>query len=144
MLKAISANRLPDGTVVYLGRGGGWVTRLAEARVFTAKADADAAFLLAQEDTRRNLVVEPSLIDVAGDEGALRPLTLRETIRAHGPTINYLPQRRNVCGRKALPQKPRWPEAEGDGRLLGNLDGELDRAQIEAAGAAAAAYEAAR
>ncbi|HET6379401.1 MAG TPA: DUF2849 domain-containing protein [Methylocella sp.] len=143
MLRVISANRLPDGAVVYLGRGGGWVTRLAEAKVFSANADTGEALLLAQEEAKRNLIVEPALVEVTEDEGRLRPLTLRETIRAEGPTINYLPQRRNVRGRQALPCGRRWLEGAEKALPIEDRSGELEHARLEAPGAAAVAHEAA-
>ncbi|MGQ0446124.1 MAG: DUF2849 domain-containing protein [Beijerinckiaceae bacterium] len=92
MLKVICANRLADGIVVYAGRDGAWVTRLSQAQIFAGKAEAEAGFLAAQDDARRNLVVEPVLVEVTEDVGELRAVTLREKIRARGPTIDYMPR----------------------------------------------------
>jgi hypothetical protein len=87
----ISANRLSDGAVVYLGPRGSWAKSLAAGKVFPAKAEADAALAGAQADASRNLIVEPCLVEVRMDAAGLRPLTLREWIRAQGPTIDFLP-----------------------------------------------------
>jgi Protein of unknown function (DUF2849) len=110
MLKVVSANRLADGIVVYAGRGGAWFERLADARIFSSGGDAEAALEAALEDVRRNIVVDPCLVDVADEGGQLRPLTLRESIRAGGPTIDYLPHSgvRTSCAEPAheSPGKP--------------------------------------
>ena len=89
MPKVIAANRLADGIVVYAGQGGAWFEPLDEARIFASKEDADAGLSLAQDDVTRNLIVEPCLVDVTRDAGGLRPSTLRESIRARGPTIDF-------------------------------------------------------
>ena len=105
MPKVISANRLTDGFVVYAGQGGAWFERLDEARIFASKEDADAGLSLAQDDVTRNLIVEPCLVDVTRDAGGLRPSTLRESIRARGPTIDFLPHRRAITSDAIPPHK---------------------------------------
>jgi hypothetical protein len=90
MSKVISANRLADGIVVYAGRDGSWSERLSQAKVFASKAEAEAGLLIAQNDAKRNLVVEPVVVEVTGDASGLRAVTLREAIRARGPTIDFL------------------------------------------------------
>jgi hypothetical protein len=92
MPKVISANRLADGIVVYAGRDGSWFERLSQAKVFASKAEAEAGILVAQNDAKRNLVVEPVVVEVAEDASELRAVTLREAIRARGPTIDFLPR----------------------------------------------------
>jgi hypothetical protein len=87
--KVITANRLVDGIVVYASRDDAWAERLAQAKVFASKADADEGLLLALEDAKRNLVVEPAVVEVIEDASGLRPATLRESIRAKGPTIDF-------------------------------------------------------
>jgi hypothetical protein len=91
MPKVISANRLADGIVVYAGRDGSWFERLSQAKIFASKAEAEAGLLVAQNDAKRNLVVEPVVVEVAEDASGLRAVTLREAIRARGPTIDFLP-----------------------------------------------------
>jgi hypothetical protein len=92
MPKVISANRLADGIVVYVGRDGSWSERLSQAKIFASKAEAEAGLLVAQKDAKRNLVVEPVVVEVTEDASGLRAVTLREAIRARGPTIDFLPR----------------------------------------------------
>jgi hypothetical protein len=81
-MRAITANRLSDGEVVFWNRGQ-WVERFAEAEVFTDDAQAEVALERAVAPT---FVVEPYFIDlVQGDQG-LAPLSYRERIRCLGPT----------------------------------------------------------
>ncbi len=94
MSQVISANRLIDGIVVYAGRDGVWADALGAAKIFTSKAEAEAALLLAQNDVKRNLVVDPCLVEVTEEANGVRAVTLRESIRARGPTIDFLPQTR--------------------------------------------------
>jgi histidinol dehydrogenase len=84
--RAVTANRLRDGAVVFRTLTGGWSSRIADAE--TASSEADAARLLAQaeHDAATAVVVGPYLIDVAEIDGELRPTSLRERIRAYGPT----------------------------------------------------------
>jgi hypothetical protein len=92
MPKVISANRLTDGIVVYAGRDGSWSEQLSQAKIFASKAEAEAGLLVAQNDAKRNLVVEPVVVEVTEDAGGLRAVTLREIIRARGPMIDFLPR----------------------------------------------------
>ena len=94
MLKVISANRLADGIVVYAGQGGAWFERLNDACLLATAEEAQAGLALAQADAARNLVVEPCLVDVTQDANGLNPATLRESIRARGPTVDFLAHRR--------------------------------------------------
>jgi Protein of unknown function (DUF2849) len=92
MPKVISANRLADGIVVYAGLDGSWSEQLSQAKIFAAKAEAEAGLLIAQNDAKRNLVVEPVVVEVTEEASGLRAVTLREIIRARGPTIDFLPR----------------------------------------------------
>jgi hypothetical protein len=104
MPKVICANRLADGIVVYAGHGGSWSERLSQAKIFAGKAEAEAGLFVAQDDAKRNLVVEPVVVEVTEDASGLRAVTLREAIRAQGPTIDFLPRTHAVAhGADALP-----------------------------------------
>jgi hypothetical protein len=92
MPKVISANRLADGIVVYAGRAGSWCARLSQAKIFASKAEVEAGLLVAQNDAKANLVVEPVVVEVTEEASGLRAVTLREEIRARGPTIDFLPR----------------------------------------------------
>ena len=90
MPHVISANRLVDGIVVYMGRDGTWTTKLGEGQIFLSKAEAEAA-RLAPAGSQRNLVIDPAVVEVTEEAGGPRAVTLREFIRACGPTIDFLP-----------------------------------------------------
>ena len=81
-MKAITANRLIDGEVVFWNAGR-WVERFADAQLFEANGD-DA---LASAQTQATVVVEPYFIDVTEvPTGGLAPVSYRERLRALGPT----------------------------------------------------------
>jgi hypothetical protein len=104
MPKVITANRLADGIVVYAGRDGAWAVRLSQARIFADKAETEAGLLVAQNDARRNLVVEPVVVEVTEDASGLRAVTLREAIRALGPSIDFLPRTHAFARDAGAPQ----------------------------------------
>jgi Protein of unknown function (DUF2849) len=111
MSQVITANRLTDGIVVYVGHDGAWTRQINKAKLFTSKAEAEDGMLAARDDAKRNLVVEPCLIDVTDEASGRRALTLRESIRARGPTIDFLPQSRVFAyAANPVPGKPRKPE----------------------------------
>ena len=86
-MKALTANRLIDGEVVWLGRSGQWVETLASAWLLeTPEAVAEAEAAGAEAEASR-LIVEPYLIDLMREEGEIRPVRFREKIRARGPTV---------------------------------------------------------
>ena len=87
--KAITANRLGDGLVVFLDAAGGWSLAIADARLVSDGPDLDEAnaYAKAQHDAR--IVVEPYPIDIEIVDGKPVPVRLRERIRAEGPTIAY-------------------------------------------------------
>ncbi|WP_312361777.1 DUF2849 domain-containing protein [Ensifer sp.] len=87
--KVLTANRLSDGISVWLDASGNWVEQLQQA--FIARhAEAVTALeetgKLAFED---NKVVDANVVDVEEVNGTLRPLRMRERIRAEGPSIPY-------------------------------------------------------
>ena len=83
-MKAITANRLEDGAVVYLDREGQWTARLEEA----ARYDGDAGeAALAEAQVRVAEIADIYLIDLGGDGAPAGRATLRETIRRAGPTV---------------------------------------------------------
>ena len=82
-MRAIVANRLTDGEVVFWNAGQ-WVERFADAELFTDEAPAKAAEDAAK--TQATIVVEPYLVDLIESEGLWAPLSFRERLRALGPT----------------------------------------------------------
>ncbi len=86
-MKALTANRLTDGDVVFW-KTGQWVERFADAQLWS---DDDPAALEAegQAKSQGTVVVDAYLIDLVESEGLWAPLSYRERIRALGPT-NHL------------------------------------------------------
>jgi hypothetical protein len=89
MLNVVSANRLKDGIVVYLAPQGGWVEQLDAAAVFASEAECDAGLEKARAAVGANLVVDPFAVPVVEEAGLRRAVSLRDAIRALGPTIEY-------------------------------------------------------
>lgn len=82
-MKVVTANRLSDGAVVYVGENGELVERFDYARFFdAANAEAELAYIL----SRTTAVASAYLID-ADPSGPIGREALRETIRRNGPTI---------------------------------------------------------
>ncbi len=83
-MKAITANRLIDGEVVFW-KSGQWVERFADAELFTDDNPGDDALAAAQSQV--TTVVEAYFIDVTEvPTGGLAPVSYRERLRALGPT----------------------------------------------------------
>ncbi len=80
----ITANRLSDGRVLWLGNG--WVENLAQARVVVGDAAA-AALAEAQAAERARLVVGVYAAEVVETAAGPHPVTMKERIRAEGPSI---------------------------------------------------------
>ena len=83
-MRAITANRLIDGEVVFWKQGD-WTERFVDAQLF---ADDDASGEAAVETAlaQSTVVVEPYLIDVVAAPGGWAPVSYRERLRALGPT----------------------------------------------------------
>jgi hypothetical protein len=84
LTQIVTANRLIDGIVVFQDKAGGWSEDFARA---AAHEDATAALACAGEDVAASLVVDPYAIEVELRNGHYAPKTLREAIRAAGPTV---------------------------------------------------------
>jgi hypothetical protein len=82
-MKALTANRLADGEVVFW-TGEAWAERFADAALYDDNAAAEAAE--AHAKSQRTLLVDPYLIEVAEVEGGVAPVSYRERVRALGPT----------------------------------------------------------
>ena len=84
MLKALTANRLIDGDVVFW-TGSDWALAFADAVIFDDdEAAAEAAE--AEAKLRKTQLVDPYLIEVASMGGHCAPVSFRERLRALGPT----------------------------------------------------------
>ena len=87
--KVLTANRLGDGIAVWLDANGQWITSLQDA--FVARHEEAEASLeaIGKRDFAANKVVDVNLVDVNEEAGILKPLRLRERIRAEGPSVEY-------------------------------------------------------
>ncbi len=82
-MKAVTANRLSDGAVVWLGANGTLVDRFEAAALYT---DETAPAALASVSAQETVVASAYLID-ADASGPTGREALRETIRRNGPTV---------------------------------------------------------
>jgi Protein of unknown function (DUF2849) len=88
-IQIVTANRLRDGAVVYLGPGPGLVEALEAAWRLSTKHEVEAALAEAARYVARQVVVNPYPIEVAETGGGLKPVRMREIIRAAGPTVRH-------------------------------------------------------
>ncbi len=96
--QAVTANRLGDGAVVYLTAGEGWSEWIDDAEVSRAAEEAERLMAVARRAAEVPLVVEPYLIDVTVEKGAVGALGLREVIRSKGPTTHPHHGKQSVRG----------------------------------------------
>lgn len=83
--KAITANALLEGDVIYMSVEGQWVRDLRQARAFTEAEAAEAALAEAAKD---GMAVGAYLTDVKLGEHGPEPTHFREDFRRTGPS-NY-------------------------------------------------------
>jgi hypothetical protein len=81
--KVITAWLSATGRVVYLTRDRNWSEDLADAEVLTGIGAADILAWAAKDQTR---VADPYFMQVTADGKVAGRETIRETIRANGPT----------------------------------------------------------
>ncbi|PTT11997.1 MULTISPECIES: DUF2849 domain-containing protein [unclassified Caulobacter] len=83
-MKAITANRLLDGEVVFW-KAGQWVDAFGDAQLFD-NDDAAVEAAVATGKGQPTVVVDVYPIDLTPSEGHWAPVSYRERIRALGPT----------------------------------------------------------
>ena len=81
--KILTANRLDNGLVVYLGENG-WSPDIDAACRALDDDTAAALDYRGRQAAARNEIADPYLIDLDDDD---TPVRWRETIRANGPTV---------------------------------------------------------
>jgi len=86
MGQVVIASRLADGLVVFLDEAGNWVEKLADGAVAESDADAERLLETAMRSRDANQVIDPYLIDVTVENGAVQGTSFREVIRTQGPT----------------------------------------------------------
>ena len=84
-MKAVTANRLIDGEVVFW-KAGAWVDGFGDAQLFDESQDAEVEAAVAKGKAQPTLIVDPYPIDLAPVDGGLAPVSYRERIRALGPS----------------------------------------------------------
>ncbi len=87
--KVLTGNRLTDGIAVWLNAAGEWTEKLQEALVARHAEAVKSLEEIGSRDFAANLVLDVNVIDVTEVNGRIRPLRLRERIRAEGPTMEY-------------------------------------------------------
>ena len=85
-LQVFTANRLSDVVVVFLSGDERWL----EAPDATGVIDASAmeTKMMAVAESAAAIVIDPYLITVTDENGEIRPVSLRERIRAYGPSTH--------------------------------------------------------
>ena len=83
-MKAVTGNRLSDGSVVYLSAKDQWVSQLSHAALFEK---SDATNVLRAVQTREGELADVYLIDVSEDGKLQGRDALRESIRQVGPSV---------------------------------------------------------
>ncbi|NQY13913.1 MAG: DUF2849 domain-containing protein [Henriciella sp.] len=84
--KTVTAWETATGNVVWLRADQTWTQDLEEIGVFTGEA-AEAA--LAAAKTQEGSITDPYFMEVTADGEVAGRETLRESIRANGPTVPY-------------------------------------------------------
>lgn len=86
-MKILAANRLIDGGAVWLGEDGLWVDDIRQAHIARDREAELRLLEIACLAVQRNEVVDAECVDIEIVGDVVRPLRLRERIRATGPSI---------------------------------------------------------
>lgn len=87
--KAITANRLSDGRVVFLSKTGDWSPSVDDAALFSDGSELEDALAFGKTQQEVQIIVDSYAIDMEVDGERALPVRLRERIRALGPTTAY-------------------------------------------------------
>ena len=118
-ISVLTANRLGDGTVVFLNFEGAWSETLVEAVVARSPDEVRALQDRGTYDAEHNLVVEPYLVEVRETAGGLVPIRYRERVRAAGPSIlEDVPGYVRPAASPSPHASSAWEEGRGEGRPL--------------------------
>ena len=83
----VTANEVLSGDTVFRSAEATWVRGIDGAAVSKCEDTGFVALGEAQKDEHANIVMEPYLVEVSRESGAIRPVHIRERIRALGPTV---------------------------------------------------------
>ena len=84
--QAVTANRLNDGEVVYY-KNNGWIENFAEAEIADGQEAAEVLLSRACTENMEAFILDPYLFEVAECDNGFKPVSVRENIRANGPTV---------------------------------------------------------
>ncbi len=87
-IKIATGNRLIDGVAVWLAPDGSWTDDIDAAEQAADAAAAERLERLGKAAIAENRIVDLALVDVQVTADGLRPIRLRERIRAQGPTTH--------------------------------------------------------
>lgn len=87
MPQMIIASRLADGVVVFLAENRSWTRSIAQGAVVDGAPDSERLLAVAKQHEADCIVTDPYLIDVELNDAVPKPVSIRETIRAFGPTF---------------------------------------------------------
>ena len=118
MPQMIIANRLIDGRVVFLAPDERWDTAIDHGSVVDDETAAQRLVEIAKQAVARCLVIDPTLIQVKVENGKVRPVEIREVIRAFGPTVRTDLEDTEVSIAGIAPEADR--RAEGAARVNRN------------------------
>lgn len=85
-MKIVTANRLSDGIAVWLAADHSWAAWIDGAEIAFDEATEEKLQRAGKAAFLKNEVVDVNIIDVEISGGRVRPVRLRERIRAAGPT----------------------------------------------------------
>ncbi len=83
----VTANEVLSGDTVFRAPGRKWVRAIDGAEVLVCQDTGFVALGHAQADVRANRVMGLYLVEVSRQSGHVRPVHIRERIRALGPTV---------------------------------------------------------
>jgi Protein of unknown function (DUF2849) len=84
-MQLVTGNRLRDGAVIYFTAAGTWSPAIDDALLVEDDA-ADALLAKAQQGSPPLPVIGAVLVEARREDGRVHPVSLRERIRAAGPT----------------------------------------------------------
>lgn len=87
-MKIMTANRIGDGVVVFLGDGGRWTETVHESLIAESEEEEAQLEAVARKSDRDAVIIQPYLIEVTREGDEIRPVRYRERIRAYGPSIH--------------------------------------------------------
>lgn len=85
--QVLTANLVLDGEVVYWRQDGSWALCLSDAYVFATADTVDAGLASAEGAVAEQKIMDPYLFTVSLDGDDITPSSVREKIRAKGPTV---------------------------------------------------------